>query len=217
MPRLLQQKRAAAMDVFDFNSFQSRYKYRVGGQLDTLLSRVGVLTKDDQKYSFLKASRTTELHRLNEINATETDPAIAKEKSAKVKIEFLERSARSLTSSLIFRERDNLSSKSIAFAISSVLDELKKVAVEYTENTTDSTADQDAFLARITSAVDRLQRQTVQTKGALRTEGTFFNVNLTRANRVALEIEAVINTFVANRGSASAATQPDGSGVDVTV
>lgn len=213
---------ATGVSGFSFSSFQAKYKYRIAGQDDSVFRAVGSLVKDDQAFRFLKSTRLTETLAIQNITATEPDLALRASAIAKTKINFVERASMALTKLNI---EGKTSARSMAPGVSAVAKEIRTIVQDYTANTTDSATDQTAFLNRVQTQIDKLQRMALQLKPKLRAEGQYFNASLVAAKRALEEAETAITAHLgggsltsgSTTSSTSASAPPDSGGVDITV
>ena len=56
--------------LMSLNSFTAKYKYKIAGETDLVLSRVGIVVKDKLLFSTLKSSRSREVQALNNFESS---------------------------------------------------------------------------------------------------------------------------------------------------
>lgn len=206
--------------LLSLNSFQAKYKYKIGGETDLLLSRVGIVVKDSLLFQTLKNSRSREVLALNNIEASTTMTDAQKDKAAaEARLSFVRDAARIFKTS---RSEGKSTAKTQINAVSAILKDLSTAVGEYNaaRNAGETTAAEDtAFANAVRTIHDSFKGLAITLKGLLRNEGQFYNVNMVQSRKYLDEIQDGLDALAAP--PAAPLTVPvdetSGAGLDITV
>ncbi|MEZ0262171.1 MAG: hypothetical protein ACAH80_14280 [Alphaproteobacteria bacterium] len=206
--------------LLSLNSFQAKYKYKIAGETDLVLSRVGIVVKDKLLFSTLKNSRTREIVALNNIESSTTMTDGQKDKAAaEARLAFARDATRLFKTS---RSEGKSTAKTQINAVSAIVKDLSTAVSEYNaaRNAGETTAAEDTAFANAVKALHTSYKGLVLTlKGLLRNEGQFYNVNMEQTRKYLDEIQAGLDALDAPPVAplTVSADSSSGGSLDITV
>jgi hypothetical protein len=208
--------------LMSLNSFNAKYKYKIAGETDLVLSRVGVVVKDKLLFSTLKSSRSREVTALNNVESSTTLTDAQKDKAAaEARLSFVRDATRIFKTS---RSEGKSTAKTQINAVSAILKDLSTAVTEYTSarNAGETTAAEDtAFANSVKTLHTSFKALTLTLKGLLRNEGQFYNVNMQQSLKYLDEIQAGLDALDAPPVAPLTVPADDasgsGGGLDITV
>lgn len=208
--------------LLSLSSFQAKYKYKIAGETDLLLSRVGVVVKDKLLFNTLKNSRTREVVALNNIEASTTLTDAQKDKAAaEARLAFARDATRIFKTS---RSEGKSTAKTQVNAVAGILKDLSTAVTEYNaaRNASETTAAEDAaFSASVKTLHASFKGLALTLKGLLRNEGQFYNVNMVQTRKYLDQIQAGLDALDAPPAAPLTVPVDDnattGGALDITV
>lgn len=208
--------------LLSLSSFQAKYKYKIAGETDLVLSRVGVVVKDKLLFSTLKNSRSREVVALNNIESSTTMTEGQKDKAAaEARLAFARDATRIFKTS---RSEGKSTAKTQINAVSAILKDLSTAVTEYNaaRNAGETTAGEDTAFANSVKALHTSYKAlTLTLKGLLRNEGQFYNVNMEQSRKYLDEIQAGLDALDAPPAAPLTVPADEASGgeggLDITV
>jgi hypothetical protein len=203
--------------LMSLSSFQAKYKYKIAGETDLVLSRVGIVVKDKLLFTTLKNSRSREVLALNNVESSTTLTDAQKDKAtAEARLSFVRDATRIFKTS---RSEGKSTAKTQINAVSAILKDLTTAVTEYTSarSAGETTAAEDTAFSNAVKALHTTYKAlTLTLKGLLRNEGQFYNVNMEQSRKYLDQIQAGLDALE-SPPAAPLAAPAGGGGLDITV
>jgi hypothetical protein len=200
--------------ILSLKSFQAKYKYKIAGETDLVLSRIGVIVKDNLLFNTLKNSRTRETLALNNTENSTTLTDSQKDKSsAEARLAFGRDAHRLIKGSV---KDGKATAKTTINAVSAALKDLSTAVSEYVSarNAGETTAAEDtSFETAVKTMHTSYKNLAIKLKGLLRTEGQYYNVNMEQSRKYLDQIQAGLDSLALPPSSTAAAPADDASTV----
>lgn len=191
----------------DVSSFQAKYKYKIAGEYDVTLSKLGGAVTKTLDYGVLKTARIKEVGLLNALKSSSLSDSEKSLATADAKMAFARDGYR-----LYKKERldpdTKMTAKQSVRALNYSLKELTDAAAEYIKarNAGLTTPAQDAkFIADTKLIYNDAKSVAVTLKVGLRQAGEYFSLDLTQAKENLKKIAASLAAI----GAPVAAPAPD--------
>lgn len=196
--------------LMSLTSFQAKYKYKIAGETDLVLSRIGVIVKDNLLFNTLKNSRTRETVALNSTENSTTLTDSQKDKaSADARLAFARDAHRLIKGSV---KEGKSTAKTTINAVSAALKDLSTAVSEYVSarNAGETTAAEDtSFETAVKTMHTSYKNLAIKLKGLLRTEGQYYNVNMEQSRKYLDQIQAGLDSLALPPSSTAAAPSED--------
>ena len=173
--------------TFSFDSFKSRYQFRIFGRTDNVNAAVSQALSDETRQGFVRNSRVTYATTLRGLESSTAPQAEKNETKLRANVNYAERVAANLRREEI---KDVAVAKKFASAMNQTLNELKTSVRDYV---TDQGVQSDqGFLERVESLLNNFDRLLRDNRIQLRANGTLFDGNQNSAQKRSAEIRELI-------------------------